>query len=442
MNDFRLPDVGEGLEEAEIIEWLVAEGDVVARDQPLVEILTDKSQTQLPSPRAGRIVRLGFTAGDLATVGDVLVEFADESDADQTRAGQSDPDETDAGQSRAHETDAGQRDAPAEHDPVSQPSAPIATEPVRARPKAAPVVRKRALEAGVDLAAVTPTGPGGRITVADLDAHLARPKPTAPPPSRPPDQPAATVQAPTQPPAGLGVMPVGRHPLRGIRRVTANAMERTLTVPHIHGSDELDATNLLAGRAAIRSMAAPSADRLTLLAFFVMAVASGLRRYPLLNASITLGDDPAIDVHPDIHVGIAVATDAGLIVPVIRHADRRSLLDLADEIGRLTTTARSGRIDPGELRGGTITISNYGSLGGRFATPLIRPPEVAIVGFGSIRPRPFVVDGSVVARPTLPIAVGADHRLIDGDVMTAFQEHLITVLTDPVALLVDPATGR
>jgi pyruvate dehydrogenase E2 component (dihydrolipoamide acetyltransferase) len=214
-------------------------------------------------------------------------------------------------------------------------------------------------------------------------------------------------------------------------------MTAALAIPHIHGADEFDASALLSGRRRIKELHPARAARLTPLSFFVMAVAEGLRRFPMVNASIELdaAGSGHIDVHDEIHIGIAVATDAGLVVPVVRHADQQSLFDLADEIQRLSTACRDRTIGTTDLQGGTATITNYGSLGGRFATPMIRPPEAVIVGFGSIRERPIVVAGDVVARPTLPISIAVDHRLIDGDLMTAFQEHIIGLLSDPVALL-------
>jgi pyruvate dehydrogenase E2 component (dihydrolipoamide acetyltransferase) len=414
MTEFRLPDVGEGLESAEIVEWLVAEGQQVERDQPLVEILTDKSQTQLPSPQRGVIRRLGFAEGDIAQVGQVIVEFdgegAPKPDIDTTPPARSDP------------------------EPISEP------DPLRAagpRPKAAPVVRHRALEAGIDLKAIDGTGPGGRITNSDLDRYLRSVADPVPGPrleastalvSAPPIQNAPVTA--TQ----LGWLDPGTHPLRGIRRVTAEAMRRSWQIPHIHGNDEADATELLEARRRMRERDPEGAGALTPLAFFVLAVANGLRRYPLLNASI----DPeagTITVHQHVNVGIAVASNEGLSVPVIRNADQRSLFNLAGEIARLSEAVRSRTITAAELQGGTATITNYGSLGGRFATPIIKAPEVLIVGFGSIKPRPFVFEGEIVARPTLPISIAVDHRLIDGDIMTAFQEYIIEQLSDPVSLL-------
>ena len=249
---------------------------------------------------------------------------------------------------------------------------------------------------------------------------------------------------------GLGWMEPGRHPLRGIRRVTAEAMARSWSeIPHLTTLDEIDATGLLAARRRL----ADAGIETTIGALLVAAVARGLRRYPLLNASLELprpgaapgaagrgsgaGAGGVIVVHPDCNVGLAVATAEGLVVPVIRRADRRSLADLGAEVRRLTAAARNRTLDVAELRGGTFTISNYGALGGRYATPLIRPGEVGIMGFGAIRPRPIVVDGEVKARPTLPWSLSADHRLIDGDLATAFAEYVAGLLADPVALLAE-----
>jgi pyruvate dehydrogenase E2 component (dihydrolipoamide acetyltransferase) len=235
-------------------------------------------------------------------------------------------------------------------------------------------------------------------------------------------------------------MEPGRHPLRGIRRVTAETMARSWSeIPHLTTLDEIDATGLLATRQRL----ADAGIDITIGALLVAAVARGLRRYPVFNASLAIpgaGASPAggtIVVHPDCNIGLAVATTDGLVVPVITRADRRPLADLAAEVRRLTTAARERRIHVADLRGGTFTISNWGAIGGRHATPLIRPPEVGIMGFGAIRPRPFVVDGEVKARPTLPWSLSADHRLIDGDVSTAFAEYVTGLLADPLALLAE-----
>lgn len=420
MSEFKLPDVGEGLESAEIVEWLVAEGDSVIRDQPLVEILTDKSQTQLPSPRSGIISRLGFAEGDIAEVGQVLVEFAATNDS--APAASTPHDGGAATPPRAAKE-------PGEPKPAASPaSAPIA-EAAATRPKAAPVVRRRALETGIDLRSVSGTGPGGRITNADLDGVLAGSDQSVSASAVSPNR-AARVRSVE----GLGYMAPGKHKLRGIRRVTAEAMARSWQIPHIHTNDEADATELLTARKWMKLSGEHGATTLTPLAFFVLAVAKGLRRYPIVNASI----DPEakeITVHQHVNIGFAVASEQGLSVPVIANADQRSLLNLSTEIQRLTAAVRNRTVTTAELQGGTATITNYGSLGGRFADPIIRSPEAVIVGFGAIKPRPFVVGGAVLARPTLPVCIAADHRLLDGDIVTAFAEFVIAQLTDPAQLL-------
>ncbi len=411
MSEFRLPDIGEGLDQAEIIEWLVQVGDVVRRDQPLVEVLTDKSQTQLPAPSAGTITRLGADVGDMVAVGEVLIEWT---------TTESNP-PNDPAPAPASKPEPATTPAPVR-------SSMVAEGPVGARPKASPAVRKRAAELGIDLAGVAGTGPGGRITAADLDGAQSRPTPTPAPAVTASAAPRA-VRAPTSP---LGQATPGRHPLRGIRRVVATTMQQAWTVPHIHGADEFDARPLLSARAVLRS-ARPDLAALTPLTFMVMAVADALAHFPAVNASIDL-DEGYVDVHDHISIGIAVATERGLIVPVVQHAHRLGVAAMAAEIRRLTDAARDGSITNADLTGGTCTVTNYGSLGGHFAAPIIKPPEAAIVGFGSIKDRPVVVDGVVVAAPTLPIAVGVDHRLIDGDVMTAFQEHIISRLLSPIVL--------
>jgi pyruvate/2-oxoglutarate dehydrogenase complex dihydrolipoamide acyltransferase (E2) component len=418
--EFALPDVGEGLEEGEVVSWLVAPGDTVARDQPLVEVQTDKALVELPSPVAGQVVSLAFAPGDVVKVGETLIVL---DDAPAPPAG---------GQS------APRGDLPPETPPrpdmAAQPAAPNG--PGHGRPKAAPAVRKLALERGIDLTTVAGTGPGGRILAADVEA--AARTGGEPPPMERKASPGAPGAA-----GGLGWMQPGRHPLRGIRRVTAESMARSWSeIPHLTVLDEIDATGLLAAR---RRLAGAGIET-TIAALLVAAVARGLRRFPVLNASLEL--DPGrgggeIVVHPDCNIGLAVATADGLVVPVIRQADRRSLAELGAEVLRLSAAARKRQVAVADLRGGTFTISNWGAIGGRYATPLIRPPEAGIMGFGAIRPRPFVIDGEVQARPTLPWALSVDHRLIDGDVATGFTEYVTGLLADPVALLAELlAAGR
>jgi pyruvate/2-oxoglutarate dehydrogenase complex dihydrolipoamide acyltransferase (E2) component len=452
---FALPDVGEGLHEAEIVRWLVAPGDRVRRDDPIVEILTDKAQVELPSPVAGVVRSLGPAEGTVVPVGTVLIEIDESGGATPGH-----PPATPAASADAVSVDA----APASTVPSG--TVPVGTvlpgmsagvgestdagglRSPAARPKASPSTRKLAARLGVDLGSLTGTGPGGRILAVDVESVAARPTEgpvaaRAAAASAAPVVPAAApvgTAPPAGEPAGLGQMAAGTHPLRGVRRLTAAAMTRSWSsIPHITGMDEADATALLDARAKLRRSLADqgrdeAAAALTPLVLLAAAVARVLRRFPLVNASVS-DDGATVTVYDAVHLGIAVATADGLIVPVVRDADRRDLVSLALEMQRLATAARNRTVRPDELRGGTFTLTNYGALGGRFATPLILPGQAGIMGFGAIRERAMVVDGAVVARPALPVVFSADHRIIDGDLSVAFQEAVLGIVAEPLTLL-------
>ena len=385
---FRLPDIGEGLEEAEIVEWLVRPGDTVVRDQALVEVLTDKASSELPSPVAGVVLTLGGAEGDRLQVGDVLIEIDDGS--------------------------------------VGEPAMPEAPTPVVAattseaatgrttsgnRPKASPATRKLARERGIDLAATIGTGPGGRITAADLDT-------SAPTPTSVPDD------------STLGQMEPGRHALRGVRGVVARNMAQSWSeIPHIHTFDELDASLLLDLRTRMQGMG----REVTPLAVAIVAAAGALRRFPLVNACI---EDEEILVSERVNLGVAVATESGLVVPVLKDADQLDVFAATTAVAELAERPRAGDLTAADLRGATFTVTNYGSLGGRWATPIIPPGQAAILGLGRIADRPTVVNGAVAVRPMLPFVFGADHRLVDGDLLEAFKRSIVDDLTEPLRLLV------
>jgi pyruvate dehydrogenase E2 component (dihydrolipoamide acetyltransferase) len=394
--EFRLPDLGEGLEEAEIVEWLVAEGTVVKRDQPIVAVSTDKAVVELPSPVAGRLMERRGAPGDRLQVGEVIAVIGDDDS--------------------------------------------LVSAGVRARPRAAPTVRRLAAELGIDLTTV-PAGPDGRIRADDVRraaeaATLVVEEPRPAPPAEPPPPGPPPVRAVHPPKPSIGQAAPGRHPLVGIRRRTAEVMANAwANVPHIANMDEIDATALLDARRRLQDAAPEQAEVIGLLPLLVMATVQTLRRFPLVNAHLdaTAGQ---IEVHAEINIGLAVATADGLVVPVVRHADRLELLALAAEIDRLVTAARSRTLHPAELDGATCTVTNFGSLGaGRFSTPIITPPQVAVVGFGRVAPRPLVVEEAIVARPTLPYTVAVDHRVLDGDVVSAFSAALVDRLTNPLSLL-------
>ena len=416
---FRFTDVGEGLEEGEIVAWLVAVGDEVASYQPLVSVETDKSVVDLPSPVAGRITALHGSPGDIVKVGSLLVEI-----------------ESAVADVAAPSTNLAAVSALAGELPAPVPSSTVLAAP-GGRVKASPATRKLAVELDVDLTSVTPTGPEGRITVDDVRAAAqgsAQPSPvrgTAP-------SPLVAAPGESSDRALRVVRPTafGTQPLRGLRKRTAEVMAQSWSeVPHISSMDEVDATNLLAARDRLRAAMA-GGPKLTALAFAVKAAALGLHRFPTMNASIDMTAG-TMTLHQRVNIGLAVATDDGLVVPVLADADQRSLRSIATEIERLTTATRQRSLKPTELRDGTFTITNYGSFGGTWGSPIIRPPEAGILGLGAIKPRPFVVDGQVMARSTLPLVVSADHRLVDGDVLGSFLMFVGGLMSDPVRMLLE-----
>ena len=421
--EFHLPDVGEGLHEAEILQWLVKVGEPVARNQPVVEILTDKSAVELPAPAAGTLTHQGAAVGDMLTVGDLLLRI-DNSD----------------GAAPAVPKPVAVTPPPPEVAPeVTNAPPPLATAPTAGpsaptlRPKASPSTRKLAASRGIDLGSIAGTGPGGRILAEDLDQG------PPPPPQAPPIPTTIASTAPIARPASpaptLGQAEPGVQPLRGVRRATAKAMDLSWsTIPHMAAMSEIDATALLEARQGIKTALGDAGANVKPLTLLMMAVARALKAYPLMNATLDL-DAETITVHPDINIGVAVASDNGLIVAVVKNADRLNVQQMADEIARLSTAARSRRISNEDLSGGTFTVTNYGSHGGHYAFPIIRPGETGIVGFGAIEPRPWVVDDAVVPRPVLPIVLTADHRLIDGDLASAFRDHVGASLANPISLV-------
>ena len=408
---FRLPDIGEGLDEAEIVEWFVAVGDVVVRDQALVEVLTDKASSELPSPVAGTVMSLGAAEGVRLRVGEVLIEIDDGSTTPEAR--------------------------PAEAPASASGPGPVTASPGTPafRPKAAPATRRLALQSGVDLATVNGTGPGGRITADDV-RNAGTPL-AAPPPEPSAGRMPTPVDAGSSTPSTLGQMPTGRHALRGLRGVVARNMVQAWTeIPHIHTMDELDASLLVDFRTRIRSMDRPGAAQVTPLAIAAVAAARALRRFPMVNGHVEGHPGDAIVIPESVNLGIAMATERGLVVPVVHDADVLDLFAMADRIASLAAAARAGDLTTADLAGATFTITNYGSLGGRFATPIIPPGQGAILGLGAVAERPVAVDGEVLARPTLPVVLGADHRLIDGDLAEAFRRAVVDDLTEPLHLLV------
>jgi pyruvate/2-oxoglutarate dehydrogenase complex dihydrolipoamide acyltransferase (E2) component len=400
---YRLPDLGEGMAEAEIVRWEVAVGDHVERDQIVVHVQTDKAEVELPVPHAGTVTRLGGEVGDVLQTGATVLELVADGDAA--------PPDPPPDVSALHEVV-----VPPPPTPEGRGEAAPVHTPVQAPVQAAPPARKLAKELGVDLAAVAGSGPYGRVTAADVRAAAGTGA-------------AGDVRVPGR---AAGER---REPLRGVKRAMARNMAAAWReVPHISLFDEIDARPVRDALRAARELSGD--DSLTLTALFVRAAVIALGEQPILNATFDASRDELV-YHDARHVGVAVASPQGLVVPVVHDAQARSLRALGEEINRLTSLARAGGLPPEEISGATFTLTNYGTEGGRFATPIVRPPQVAIFGCGAIRVRPVVDGDAVLAAPALPLALSADHRVIDGHDATTFLDRMAALLGEPLALLVD-----
>jgi pyruvate dehydrogenase E2 component (dihydrolipoamide acetyltransferase) len=418
---FVLPDLGEGLTEAEIRQVMVREGDVVREDAPLLEVETDKATVEIPSPMGGRIEKIHVQPGQTVKVGQVLVTFGDGTPAVTPPAAS-----RESPRDRARQT----------------PPEPIAMEsPRRPGPvPATPSTRRLARELGVDLRAVDGSGPGGRVTDDDLRAAAATPAATAPAGEPTPASPAAgkpLATAGTAPPLPRFEQwgPVERQPLSHLRRTIAERMSLSATlIPHVTHFDRADITDL---DTLIRRNLEAGRTRgvtLTLTSFILKAVAQALGEHPQFNASLDAAAGELI-VKGYVHLGVAVASERGLIVPVIRDVDRKPLLELQRELGALATRVREGKATLEDLRGGTFTVTNIGALGGTGAIPIINYPEVAILGVARAREEPVVREGAIVPRLLLPLSLTFDHRVADGADGARFASAIMRRLEHPDELL-------
>ncbi len=397
-----LPDIGEGVVEAEVQHWFVAPGDEVEEDQPLVEVMTDKATVVIPSPRRGRVVRLFWKVGDVAKVHAPLVEL-------------------DAGEEAPAP---GRAAAPAGAPPTEHRAVPEEGSGGR-KALATPAVRAMAREMGIAIDAVAGSGPGGRVTKDDLalerggrNGHSG--SPTA----------ATATPSPPLPARGRG-SEEERIPLRGLRKRIAENMARSKrTAAHFTFVEQCDASELVRVKERLAEAARAEGVKLTFLPFILKASVAALRKHPRLNATMD-EERGELVLHRRYDLGVASATDAGLVVPVVRGVDRLSLLDLAREIERLSAASKSGRIAPEDLGRSTFTVTSLGALGGLFATPILNHPEVAILGIHRIRPTPVARGGQVAIRDVMHVSVTSDHRVVDGHEAAAFALEVIRNLEAP-----------
>jgi pyruvate dehydrogenase E2 component (dihydrolipoamide acetyltransferase) len=485
MVEFKLPDVGEGVAEGELIEWHVAVGDRVTEDQVLAEVETDKALVDVPSPVDGTVRELHAEAGEVVPVGNVLVTIETDEEIEAAEV-EVEPDET---------AETATEDATAESTATDGETT--------GRVFAAPSARRLARELGVDIAAVDGSGPGGRVTEDDVRAAAERAGEPAAEPAEADAAPDTTAEADTVETADASADTTAdrgrtlavpateqrdgepyvseaavreyaeaqqaaqradtaelaaegaaaetgesetaaataererREPYRGVRKTIGEHMERAkFTAPHVTHHDRVEVSGLVEAREKLKPRAEEQGIRLTYMPFVVKAVVAALKQHPVLNTQL---DEEAEEVvyKNYYNVGVATATDAGLMVPVVEDADRKGLLEIASAVNELVEKARERTIAREEMQGGTFSITNFGAVGGEYATPIVNYPETAILGLGAIQARPWVVDGEVVARKVMTLSLSIDHRVIDGAEAAAFTNTLKEYLSEPTLLLLE-----
>ncbi|WP_255198227.1 dihydrolipoamide acetyltransferase family protein [Halorarius litoreus] len=517
VREFKLPDVGEGLSEAEIVSWLVEVGDTVSEDQPVAEVETDKAVVEVPSPVNGTVREILAEEGEMVPVGTVIITFDVEGEA-------AEPVEESGGAAESEEPAVESAVEPVDESDANGDSAGAASK--GGRTFAAPSARRLARELDVDIAAVEGSGPGGRVTDQDVRAHAegggkstesdeadsavksatrkvtdeadeAEPEPSttasassveragrdqtlAAPATRnlaeeegvdlndvPTDeerdgQPFVTPEQVTQyaeaqraaqeadaqavSAAAPSTAPdtettaegeVERIPYKGIRRTIGKAMERSkYSAPHVTHHDTVVVDNLVETRKRLKPAAEERGIKLTYMPFVVKAIVAALKQHPVLNSQLD-EDAEEILVKHYYNIGIAVATEAGLMVPVVKNADEKDMLTVASDVNELASKARDRSISREEMQGGTFSITNFGAIGGEYATPIINYPETAILGLGELKQRPVVEDGEVVPKWTIPISLSIDHRVIDGADAAQFANTLMNYLENPELLLLE-----
>ena len=403
--DFKLPELGEGVYEAEAVRWLVQPGETVKPGQGLLEVLTDKATMEVPAPFAGTIDRLLVEAGQKLAIGQAILQYQERGAA-----------KTEAKIEPAKETPAAPRKT------LQRDNGP----PTRAAVKAAPSVRMMARKLGIDLAHIEGSGPGGRILIDDLSRQVS--------------SFSARSQAPAKTPTEDYGTPGTRVKFAGLRRKIAEHMVASKqTIPHYTYVDECDVTDLVRLRESLKEMFAAKGIKLTYLAFIVKAVVAALREVPIVNA--TLNEKAGeIVLHDQYHIGVAVAAPGGLIVPVVRDADKKSLFEIARDIDRLSTDARQGKARLEDLKGGTFTVTSIGNIGGLFATPIINHPEVGILGVGKIVRRPVYDEhGQVKPADMLYLSFSFDHRVLDGAIGATFGNAVLRHLQNAAVMLMGEA---
>ena len=429
--EFRFPDLGEGIHEGTIVKWHVKEGEEVKVDQVLAEVETDKAVVEIPSPAAGKISKINYTQGQTVKVGEVLVVIGGEAAAAGQASGAKPETAKPATEAKQPEAQVAATRGP------EAPHAPAETH--GEHHLATPHTRQLARELGLDIDKIAGSGPGGRVSDDDVRKAAAGAQNEAPSGARAePKQPAAGAR----PPAGIEIAVASeegdqRVPLTRMRKVIAERMVYSKThIPHACGMDFVDITRLSEIREREKKQFEPRGVKLTYLPFIVKAVAIALKEYPRFNAHFDEAGGDLV-IRKNHNIGIAVDTPEGLMVPVVKDVDRKSIIEIAGDIEALAAAARERKVKLEDIRGGTFTITNVGSVGGMYSTPIINPPEVAIMGVHRIKEMPLVVDGKAKVRKVMGISMCFDHRVADGAEATLFMNVVMKHLEDPDRMLVD-----
>ncbi|TDL35188.1 2-oxo acid dehydrogenase subunit E2 [Jeotgalibacillus sp. S-D1] len=446
--EFKLPDIGEGIHEGEIVKWFIAKGDKVEEDDVLCEVQNDKAVVEIPSPVAGTVEDILVEEGAVAVVGDTLIKFdapgyenlkfkGSDSDDDKEEAKKEEPKKEEPKEETSNEEE---KQAATSNDTETAP-APKTDVDLDRRIIAMPSVRKYARDKDVDIRYVAGSGKNGRITSEDVDAYLsgdsASEEPSAQEEAKETSSKQEEKAAPSKPAVPEGQYPETREKMSGMRKAIAKAMVNSKhTAPHVTLMDEIDVTALVAHRKRFKEVGLEKGIKLTFLPYVVKALVSALREFPALNTSLDDETQEIVQKHY-YNIGIAADTEKGLVVPVVKDADRKSVFTISDQINNLGAKARDGKLTGDEMKGASCTISNIGSAGGQWFTPVINHPEVAILGIGRIAEKPVVKNGEIVAAPVLALSLSFDHRMIDGATAQNAMNHIKRLLNDPELLLME-----
>ncbi|MGX8793263.1 dihydrolipoamide acetyltransferase family protein [Oceanobacillus sp. M60] len=419
--NFKLPDIGEGIHEGELVKWFVKEGDEVKEDDVLCEIQNDKSVVEIPSQVDGTVTKIHVAEGEVAVVGDTLISFdAEGYDDEEEEDTKSDDASSESKEEKAEEN-------------TDQASDDNASESDDKRVIAMPSVRKFARENDVNIKDVQGSGKNGRITKEDVESFLSGDQPEASSESAEP----ATSEDTQAAAAPQGQYPETREKMTAMRKAIAKSMVNSKSkAPHVTLMDEVDVTELVAHRKKFKAVAAEQEIKLTYMPYVVKALVSASKKFPILNSYIDDATDEIVEKHY-YNVGIAADTDRGLLVPVVKDADKKSIFQISDEINELAVKARDGKLKPDEMKGASNTISNIGSAGGQWFTPVLNYPEAAILGIGRIAEKPVVRDGEIVVAPVLAVSLSFDHRIVDGATAQNALNQIKRLLNDPQLIMME-----